>query len=438
MTAWAFSFATGPTPMIASGEQQLLLGRPISQAEARQRFAVGQRAEHEGNLALADQEYRLAWNAGLLRERAAQAMWRLHKRRDFEPAAPEEAIAVALDQVGAGFSRYETEHFVIITDSSQQAALEKGSLLERTRHQFYRVMRSLNASAAPLAAKQLCILFSDEQVYRAFAKRYDSVEAPWVAGYYASVSNRIVLYDDKASTSVTEAMATLDARADRANAQARQARRERRSDRDLASALAEDARRVSGAVATQRRELLTQVHDISTEKTIHEATHLLAFNSGVQSRLLEHPFWLTEGLATSFESPDARRAFGPDQPSPRRDEEAHALLAGGFPIPLRDLVAMTDVTNASPAQVDSLYAESFALFTYLHRHDRRQLGTYLNDLAAEPPGKMTPVRHLSLFEARFGDTGALERRIIRWLGDIKAPSRFIAEAAPPLVVGDSR
>ena len=43
---------------------------------------------------------------------------------------------------------------------------------------------------------------------------------------------------------------------------------------------------------------------------IHEATHQLAFNCGMQNRYADIPLWLSEGIAIYFETPDLRNKRG--------------------------------------------------------------------------------------------------------------------------------
>ena len=56
----------------------------------------------------------------------------------------------------------------------------------------------------------------------------------------------------------------------------------------------------------------TQSTDWSeTERTIvHEAVHQLAYNSTLQRRMADNPYWVSEGLATYFESPDLNSLRG--------------------------------------------------------------------------------------------------------------------------------
>src|SRR5207253_9543744 len=43
---------------------------------------------------------------------------------------------------------------------------------------------------------------------------------------------------------------------------------------------------------------------------IHEATHQIAFNSGMHTRYADNPLWLAEGMAMYFETPDLSSKSG--------------------------------------------------------------------------------------------------------------------------------
>ena len=48
----------------------------------------------------------------------------------------------------------------------------------------------------------------------------------------------------------------------------------------------------------------------SVATIIHEATHQIAFNSGLQTRFADVPLWVSEGMAVFFETPDLQSAKG--------------------------------------------------------------------------------------------------------------------------------
>ncbi len=196
--------------------------------------------------------------------------------------------------------------------------------------------------------------------------------------------------------------------------QATTARRARR--KDEAKTINAQAELLSQQIRSERSRLGVEAKQSSISKTIHEAIHLLAFNSGAQSRSREYPFWLTEGLATSFETDRPNAAFGPDRPSSLRLDELRDAISAGAMMPLRELVALTEPPKDEPATTATIYAQAWSLFTWLYRTDRRSLAMFFDDMLAEPAGASTPERLLTLFEERFGDVDRLERRWVRQIG----------------------
>ena len=56
---------------------------------------------------------------------------------------------------------------------------------------------------------------------------------------------------------------------------------------------------------------MAQPEALRTVSTIvHEATHQIAFNCGLHTRLSDCPRWFSEGIAMYFETPDLRSAKG--------------------------------------------------------------------------------------------------------------------------------
>lgn len=292
-------------------------------------------------------------------------------------AADEASVAATAELLGAAFKRFETEHFVILSDGERAWTQARAALLERANHQFERLMGRLGLPVSAPESKLLCVLINDYAAYAAFARTHDGVTAPWVAGYYAAFSNRAVFFNDATSPQFQRARADAS--------------------REPGGAARVDARAAAVTIA----------------KTLHEAFHLIAFNRGLQSRARQAPFWLTEGVAACFESESPNRAFGPDHGVEKREAEFRALLREGRLIPLEALVAM----NAAPPEDDEIagvmYAQSYALVRYLFRHRRDELAAFFRDLQREPPGLMTARRHGEMFAARFGDPREVEKAFLR-------------------------
>lgn len=382
-------------------------------------------ARRARDLPEADRLYRLAWRDSLTRTRAAQALRALESdglAAPIDEAALSEAHAI----LGNAFRRFESDHFVLLSDSPRATAVAKLQALERAHHQYFRAVDRLGFDAYPAPHKLLCILFADHAMYRAFASAHDGVDAGWVAGYYAGLSNRAVFYEDHSGPNFTAAQGQLDeaeARVRELERGAAEARRNRRH--DDARLIAAQAEQLNQRIQSERSRLSDQARESSIAKTIHEAIHLLAFNTGLQSRGRQYPFWLTEGLATSFETDRPHAAFGPDRPYPVREEELARSAERGSLVPFRALISALQPPDEDDGATEAMYAQAWSLFAYLHRTDRRSLADFFADILDEPPGRMSDERRVELFERRFG---AIDRVESRWRRHVEQSIPQVAAA----------
>ncbi len=397
----------------------------LSVADPARALADADAAVRARDHAAADRLYRIAWRDPRQRARAAAGLRDL-ERAGYPPPADEVAIAATMDLLGRGFERVDSAYFTLISDADRNAVRERLGVLERARDQFFRAMQRLGVSVIPPEHRLIVVLFAEHDAYRAFAATHDRVEAEWVAGYYAGLSNRAVFFEDASGPAFIRAEAELDAAAERVYLLRREASKARRANQsDRARALADEAAHAAAALNAERERLRSLIAGTTTAKTVHEAVHLLAFNTGVQSRAVEQPFWLTEGLATSFETSAPHAAFGPDRAGEARSEELARAIETGALVPLAELVSRADAPTASPSTTEAAYAQARSLFVYLHRTARQSLAAYIDDLFNEPPGRMTDNRRRELFERRFGDIARVERR---WLADTERTLGVVAGA----------
>jgi hypothetical protein len=391
--------------------------RPSTAAASRGLSSLlgGDRAMNQGDLRAADRLYREAWEDPFTRRQAAQALHRLHALTDFVLPVDEESVARTRRQLGPGFTRTETEHFVILSDCDPDWVQIRADLLERTREQVFRIAQHLGVPAYPHESKLQCVLINDHGHYRAFARVHDGLEARWIAGYYATLSNRVVFYNDETSPAYQRVRTRLsnyeqqlrDAR-DRAN----EAEREHLS--DLALRLHGSADELDERIRRERQRLDQRANAYSVTKTIHEAVHLLSFNIGMQLPDRDYPFWFSEGLATSFETDNPGSTFGPDLVgSTKRTDRFHELREDRRMLSLHRLAGLGDVPGSDAELADAMYSQSHVLFTHFFRTNPEALGRFILTLADEPPGRMSAERHVELFRMHFGDPTTVARRIAR-------------------------
>jgi hypothetical protein len=273
------------------------------------------------------------------------------------------------------FSEYETRRFVVLSDGKPGWSRQQGQLLERTYHQFHRYTRRIGIDPEPLRYKLVCVLFQEYDDYRQFAKAHDDVTAAWISGYYSPKHDRIVFYNIETNPEYAWARPSDD----------------------------------RGSDAVARGRVNEEYEAAATATTIHEAIHQLTFHTKVQSAQIQNPLWISEGLATAFETDNPNVAFGPDREYAMRREQFKRLVTDGEMIPLRELVTYTEMPNNQDDTIAAVYHESYALVTWLSRFRSTELRKYLESLRQEKPGRPTPQRHLQLFEKAFGDVDRLDR-----------------------------
>ncbi|MCP3905618.1 MAG: DUF1570 domain-containing protein [Planctomycetes bacterium] len=313
------------------------------------------------------------------------------------------------------FLEYETSRFVVLSDADPRWTREQSQRLERTHHQFLRYARRLGLDPDPLAQKLVCVLFDDRDEYQAFAIRHDGVVDPWIAGYFNPTTDRIVFYRGDSNPSVVNARARLDEMAADLVAIRRDARE---AEHVGAATHARELQRYrqdfERHVRSERRRVDAFAEQISTATVVHEAVHQLMFRTGLQSSQRQYPIWISEGLATAFETDDTRAAFGPDHDYTPRREAFDELLRSDRLLDLRELIGWDEVPEDDDDHVHRVYHQSYALVCWMSRFKRKELRRYLELLLAEPPETVSPGRHVELFEEAFGSVEALERR---WLRD---------------------
>ena len=259
-------------------------------------------------------------------------------------------------------------------------------------------------------------LFADHDDYVAYGLKYDNAQLGWAAGYYSTKTNRITFYDERQSPQfeqVKQKITELNGAAD----QLRQAIRTAAGQNN--HALVTEYRRQLESVSKQanwyrnRHEAISQIGNAS--KTVHEAVHQLSFNSQLQSRRVFYPFWLSEGLATNFETDNPARAFGPLHPNDWRKNALRDAESKDKLVPLKTLVAVGRPDTTDAYSLDVMYNQSWALFGYLFRYEREALDTYLREIKNTPAEIRDGATLRKEFVDAFGDLDLLQTRYDNYL-----------------------
>ena len=282
------------------------------------------------------------------------------------------------DELGPEFEAVQTRHYVIATRGGREYAQWCGDLFERLLAAFLDHWKSeglpLDEPKWPLPA----IIFAGEADFKIYATADAGEFAGDSKGYYSIATNRIVLYDLTA---------------------------------------AKGKKRAASAAEIKRRAAATS---FNMATVVHEATHQIAFNSGMHTRLADNPLWLTEGMAMYFETPDLDGARGwktiGEINRPRLNRFLDFVRKRRKRDSIATLLSGTDRFIDSHKAADA-YAESWALTYFLNERHREQYVAYLKRLAKKQPMVWDdPDARLGEFQSTFGsDLKVLDADFLRFM-----------------------
>ena len=144
---------------------------------------------------------------------------------------------------------------------------------------------------------------------------------------------------------------------------------------------------------------------------VHEATHLLCFNTGLLSRQTNVPDWVSEGLATYVEMwRNKQTKIG--EPNIPWLSHLNNVKAGGENIPIAELVA-SDKSFDDDKTAQTAYGESWLLVHYLMKSHEQTLKfrAYLAGLASEEAA----AKRVEFAEKHLGSLEKLSRDLDRYL-----------------------
>ena len=156
---------------------------------------------------------------------------------------------------------------------------------------------------------------------------------------------------------------------------------------------------------------------------VHEATHQLAFNCGLQTRFADIPLWVLEGLAVYFETPDLSSSKGwkkiGEVNRPRLDRFRDYLTRR----PAKSLLSLIsdDKRFRDPRQGVDAYAEAWALNYYLIQQKPKEFLAYMEVMAAKKT-LLTggPELRVKEFQAAFGnDLDHLDAEFVKYMQRIR-------------------
>ena len=299
----------------------------------------------------------------------------------------EELTAKLLAELPPGFQVHQSKNYIVCYNTTRTYAQWTSSLLERLQKAFIAYWKKQGLDVKAPEQPLPVLVFGDQASYAQYARPELGAAVANVVGYYSIMSNRIMMYDLTGMQALRQ----------------------------------QDSRR--GSLHDISELLSLPVAEPLVATIVHEATHQISFNCGLQTRLVENPLWLSEGLAVFCETPDlnsSRTWSGIGNVNyPRwdrfRNNEAASRVA-----PLERMIGDDKIFSSPDTAVDC-YAQAWAWNFFLIRWHPKEYAAYLKSLAARPLlTPYPPKERLAVFREHFGDDlRELEEEFYRRMDRVK-------------------
>lgn len=335
-----------------------------------------------------------AVDGGLLIQDSGGVLWAISPdeivNRDsdavpFEPADHEAMSEQLLREFPNGFRIHKTAHYLVCYNTSEAYAEWCGSLYERLFLAFNTYWKNRGFKLEEPESPLIALVFDDKRSFAAYASPELGEATSNIIGYYSLRSNRVVMYDLTGS---------------------------------------EAAGGGRGSTSAHINQLLMRPGAERTVATvIHEATHQIAFNCGLQTRYADIPLWVSEGVAIYFETPDLRSSKGWRNIGGVNQVRLQEFGRYFRNRPTDSLVTLisTDERFRDPRLAGDAYAEAWSLNYFLIRKHLKEYLQYMKVLSEKRPLRYDePEDRLALFKESFGeDLEQLNAEFIRYMRTVR-------------------
>ena len=334
-----------------------------------------------------------AQDGGLLVLDPARVLWAVtpeelqeHRKDDqpFEPLGHKSLQEQLLTELPSGFRAHKTRHYLICYNTSTVYAEWCGALFERLYKAFRNYWRQRGLELTDPDWPLVAFVFDGKSSYARYAKTELGEATSSIIGYYSLRTNRVTTYD----------LTGADVRTRRLNSTA------------------------------QVNRILSRPQAERTVATIiHEATHQLAFNCGLQTRYADIPLWFSEGIAIYFETPDLRSSKGWRNiggVNRVRLAEFRRYLRARPADSLRTLLSQDDRFRSSRTAPQA-YAEAWALNYFLINTRIEEYTEYLKTLEQKQPLLYDDAHErIEQFQRFFGeDLSRLDAQFLRYMRGVR-------------------
>ena len=290
-----------------------------------------------------------------------------------------------------------TEHYLVCAPKGK--AGDYAQVFEGVYRSFHLYASTRGFRVARPEFPLVAVVFPNHAAFADYCKKDDVPAMRGMLGYYMPTTNRVALYEPETQVSV----------------------RGQRS--DVRNQRSEFESMDDGPCASDHGRAFARIEGDLQDTMIHEATHQVAFNVGLHSRIGESPLWVVEGLATVFEAPGIRESASNTSIKSRLNRERFVWF-GNYMKERRKPKSLAQFVSSDAAfktAVLDAYSEAWALSFYLIETRPGEYARHLKKIAERDPLKeYGEGERLADFQRAFGkDLTILDADFIRFFEALK-------------------
>ncbi|MDR1385923.1 MAG: DUF1570 domain-containing protein [Planctomycetaceae bacterium] len=273
------------------------------------------------------------------------------------------------------FRIHETKHYLIVFDTTLAYARWCGNLLEQLDTSFLEHWKKNGFELTEPEFPLVAVIFADRGNFIRCTEPEVGNAVAYINAYYNQMTNRIVFYD----------LTGLEI-------------------------YGNNNRVKSSSLERRFREIMSRPDSAKSIATfVHEAAHQISYNCGMIKRFSSCPHWVSEGIATLYETPDLDndQAWSDHiKVNPLRLKHFYKYVIEREPLlPIRKVVTSDDpfVIVSSENALDA-YAICWSMMYFFHAKQNNELIRYLKMISQKEPFLTDDeFKRISDFEEIFGN-----------------------------------
>ena len=277
-------------------------------------------------------------------------------------------------EFGKDLSVGSTRHYLVLAPSGR--ASDYAKVFEEQYSTLQRYFKTRGFTLTDPQFPLVAVVFPTQKQFTEYARGEGTKAMANMQGYYSPRTNRVALFESQPKSVAVSAIAPFES-------------------------ARPSAFRLFGTTETELKATM-----------IHEATHQIAYNIGLHSRMGETPRWVVEGMATTFEPDGMRGTLAGSQPQQRINRERYLTFQNFVKSgrrPSKSLRSFIESEGLYDSAVLDFYSQSWALTFFLVETRPRNYATYLKRIAARDPFAAYPAKE------RLGDFKETIHPDVDWL-----------------------